>query len=162
MHLDLLSIPQSYYRICPSERYCRVQNLPTSSVKLIWPITELYSRQVLSTDFDEQILSGQGLRTDSISPLIQGLITQNSTSRSTREWNGWILLARKIKTRTAERRWMRNPVWPSSCVTPAGTSNELDVQNEWEENTHKHTLVLHRAYKVWWLCLKQLVIGPRM
>ena len=23
-----------------------------------------------------------------------------------------------------------------SCVTPAGTSNELDVQNEWEENTH--------------------------
>ena len=25
---------------------------------------------------------------------------------------------------------------PSSCVTPAGTSNELDVQNEWEENTH--------------------------
>ena len=31
---------------------------------------------------------------------------------------------------------MRNPVWPSSCVTPAGTSNELDVQNEWEENTH--------------------------
>ena len=35
---------------------------------------------------------------------------------------------------------MRNPVWPSSCVTPAGTSNELDVQNEWEENTqHTHT-----------------------
>ena len=24
------------------------------------------------------------------------------------------------------------------CVTPAGTSNELDVQNEWEENTHTH------------------------
>ena len=23
-----------------------------------------------------------------------------------------------------------------SCVTPAGTSNEFDVQNEWEENTH--------------------------
>ena len=34
---------------------------------------------------------------------------------------------------------MRNPVLPSSCVTPAGTSNELDVQNEWEENTHTHT-----------------------
>ena len=34
---------------------------------------------------------------------------------------------------------MKNPVWPSSCVTPAGTSNELDVQNEWEENTHTHT-----------------------
>ena len=29
------------------------------------------------------------------------------------------------------------PVW-SSCATPAGTSNELDVQNEWEENTHTH------------------------
>ena len=25
-----------------------------------------------------------------------------------------------------------------SCVTPAGTSNELDVQNGWEENTHTH------------------------
>ena len=44
----------------------------------------------------------------------------------------------KNKARTAERKWMRNPVWPSSCVTPAGTSNELDVQNEWEENTHTH------------------------
>ena len=29
---------------------------------------------------------------------------------------------------------MKNPVRPSSCVTPAGTSNELDVQNEWEED----------------------------
>ena len=36
--------------------------------------------------------------------------TQNSTSRSTRERNGGILLARKIKARTAERRWMKNPV----------------------------------------------------
>ena len=33
---------------------------------------------------------------------------------------------------------MRTPVWPSSWVTPAGTSNELDVQNKWEENT-QHT-----------------------
>ena len=24
-------------------------------------------------------------------------------------------------------------------MTPAGTSNELDVHNEWEENTHTHT-----------------------
>ena len=38
---------------------------------------------------------------------------------------------------------MKNPVRPSSCVTPAGTSNELDVQNEWEENTHTH----HGIYK---------------
>ena len=28
-----------------------------------------------------------------------------------------------------------------SCVTPAGTSNELDVQNEWEE--HIHTVAAH-------------------
>ena len=34
---------------------------------------------------------------------------------------------------------MKNPVLPSSCVTPAGTSNELDVHNEWEENTHIYT-----------------------
>ena len=27
---------------------------------------------------------------------------------------------------------------PPVCVTPAGTSNELDVQNGWEENTHTH------------------------
>ena len=26
-------------------------------------------------------------------------------------------------------------------MTPAGTSNELDVQNEWEENTHTHTYI---------------------
>ena len=38
-------------RICPSDRFCRVQNLLTSSVELIWPITELYFRQILSTDF---------------------------------------------------------------------------------------------------------------
>ena len=31
---------------------------------------------------------------------------------------------------------MENPVLPSSCVTPAGTS--VEVQNEWEENTHTH------------------------
>ena len=28
-------------------------------------------------------------------------------------------------------------------MTPAGTSNELDVQNEWEENTHTHTISLN-------------------
>ena len=32
---------------------------------------------------------------------------------------------------------MRNPVCPSSCVTPADTSNELDVQNKWEENNNR-------------------------
>ena len=33
----------------------------------------------------------------------------------------------------------RRKVDEKSCVTPAGTSNEPDVQNEWEENTqHTH------------------------
>ena len=30
-------------------------------------------------------------------------------------------------------------------MTPAGTSNELDVQNGWEENTHTHTLTFFRG-----------------
>ena len=29
-----------------------------------------------------------------------------------------------------------------SCVAPAGTSNELDVQNEWEEKTHTQFVTL--------------------
>ena len=33
-------------------------------------------------------------------------------------------------------------------MTPAGTSNELDVQNEWEENTHTHgKLGLQLSYR---------------
>ena len=34
-------------RICPSDRFCRAQNLPTSSVELIWPITGRYDLIVL-------------------------------------------------------------------------------------------------------------------
>ena len=30
-------------------------------------------------------------------------------------------------------------------MTPAGTSNELDVQNEWEENTHTHSPYKEKA-----------------
>ena len=41
---------------------------------------------------------------------IKLISTQNSTSRSTRESNGRILLARKIKARAAEGRWTKNPV----------------------------------------------------
>ena len=44
---------------------------------------------------------------------------------------------------------MRNHVWPSSRVTPAGTSNELDVQNEWEENTHTHCMY---CIQFFWPC----------
>ena len=32
-------------------------------------------------------------------------------------------------------------------MTPAGTSNELDVQNGWEENTHTHTYSMHTINK---------------
>ena len=45
-------------RICPSDRFCRVQNLPTSSVELIWPITELYFPQILSTGFMNRFYLG--------------------------------------------------------------------------------------------------------
>ena len=38
---------------------------------------------------------------------------------------------------------MRNPVRPSSCVTPAGAFNELNVQNKWEENAHKTRILLY-------------------
>ena len=48
---QILLKPKQLLRICPSDRFCRVQNLRTSSVELIWPITELYIRQILSTDF---------------------------------------------------------------------------------------------------------------
>ena len=44
-------MPKQLVRICPSDRFCRVQNLLASSVELIWPITELCFRQILSTDF---------------------------------------------------------------------------------------------------------------
>ena len=37
---------------------------------------------------------------------------------------------------------MRNSVSPSSCVTPAGTSNKPDVQNKWEKKTHTHTHIM--------------------
>ena len=35
-------------------------------------------------------------------------------------------------------------------MTPAGTSNELDVQNEWEQNTHTHT---HYRYFIYYCTL---------
>ena len=37
--------------IWPFRQILSCSNLPTSSVELIWPITELYFRQILSTDF---------------------------------------------------------------------------------------------------------------
>ena len=58
-------MPKQLVRICPSDRFCRVQNLPTSSVELICPITELY--------FDR--FCRQILLSDSIWTLRQGLTT---------------------------------------------------------------------------------------
>ena len=47
---------------------------------------------------------------------------------------------------------MENPVLPSSCVTPAGTS--IEVQNEWEENTHRHT------HKILFVLTNMLYFAP--
>ena len=41
-------------------------------------------------------------------------------------------------------------------MTPAGTSNELDVQNGWEENTHTNTphIIKGAVYTVWiFICI---------
>ena len=48
------------------------------------------------------------------------------------EGNEWLNPSREKNEDTHRRK----KVDEKSCVTPAGTSNELDVQNEWEENTH--------------------------
>ena len=47
------------------------------------------------------------------------------------------LLAKKNKASTAEGRWMRNLVWPSSCVTPAGTSTSLRSRINGKKAQHK-------------------------
>ena len=57
---------------------------------------------------------------------------------------------------------MRNPVGPSSCVTPADTSNELDVQNKREENTqHTHTHNTHSITVVFSSTL-DYTVDPRL
>ena len=45
------SLPKQLLESVHFDRFCRVQNLPTSSVELIRPITELYFQHILSTDF---------------------------------------------------------------------------------------------------------------
>ena len=44
----------------------------------------------------------------------------------------------KLRQAPQKEGGRKNPVLPSSCVTPAGTS--IEVQNEWEENTHTHII----------------------
>ena len=68
--------------------------------------------------------------------------TQNTISRSTRERDGWILLAIKIKASTAEGTW-KNPARSSFCVTLAGTStNKPYVQNKWNGSTHTYRVIV--------------------
>ena len=50
------------------------------------------------------------------------------------EGKEWLNPFREKKLRRAPQKGDEK-----SCVTPAGTSNELDVQNEWEKNTHTQT-----------------------
>ena len=74
--------------------------------------------------------------------LVRGY-TQNSTSRSTRERDDWILLAMKIKASIPEER-LRNPVWPSSFVTPAGVFTSLTSWiNGMSTHAHTHTHTVH-------------------
>ena len=49
-HRQKKIIAKTIIRICPFRQILSCSNLPTSSVELIWPITELYFRQILSTD----------------------------------------------------------------------------------------------------------------
>ena len=67
----------------------------------------------------------------------QTISAPSSTSRSTKERNGGIGLARKIKAKTANGM-RRNLVWPSSCVTSAGASTDLTVGVRGMA-THKNT-----------------------
>ena len=50
----------------------------------------------------------------------------------------------KLRQAPQKEGGWKNPVLPSSCVTPAGTS--IEVQNEWEENTHTHGLCTYNLY----------------
>ena len=106
---------QLVVRICPSDRFCRVQNLPTSSVELIWPITELYFRQVLSTDFMNRFYQDVKVAVNTIVPrspffLFLYLKTQTVTHirknavEYLRQWNGAICVIYNLCQRQKIRR----------------------------------------------------------
>ena len=59
--------------------------------------------------------NAEGLKTNH-HHTINSLEHKHSTSPPTRERDNWILVAGKIKATTAEGRWMRNRLWPFSCV----------------------------------------------
>ena len=54
-----------------------------------------------------------------------------------------------LDVRFVERTSYRKRVDEKSCVTPAGTSNELDVQNEREENAHNTHQPRYVCMYVW-------------
>ena len=72
--------------------------------------------------------------------------TQNPTSRSTRERNGWILLAIKFKASTAEGRWMRSPVTFLLYDPGWYVHKPDDVHNKWDDNTHTYTLAFDQRF----------------
>ena len=58
-----------------------------------------------------------------------------------------ILLARKIKACAAEGRWMRNPLWPSYCVTPAGTSTNIIGVSGLIQRTLQHNRIYFESVR---------------
>ena len=81
--------------------------------------------------------------------------TQNSSSRSTREKDGWILLAIKIKASTFEGRW-RNSVWPSSYYVtflllcdPGWCIHKPSVTSRTNGMTTQHIHAYDQQYLYW-------------
>ena len=52
----------------------------------------------------------------------------------------------KLRQAPQKEGGWKNPVLPSSCVTPAGTS--IEVQNEWEKNKHTQTHIAKFGFTV--------------
>ena len=79
--------------------------------------------------------------------------TQNSTSRSTRERDGWILLA--IKFREAPQKEggeiLCDPGW---CV------HKSDVQNKWDDKTMMHASLVHRYRRATRVLCKESCVLP--
>ena len=64
--------------------------------------------------------------------------------------------SKSLDTQPSEGRWINRILCDlPSCVTPAGTSNELDVQNGWEEFTFTHTTTKTKSccfsHSAYWL-----------
>ena len=73
-HRQKKIIAKTIIRICPFRQILSCSNLPTSSVKLIWPITELYFRQILSTDFMNRFCQDAKTGPKGVEEPLRGLI----------------------------------------------------------------------------------------